>query len=149
MIFKKNKYILIVGCGRFGASIAGIISGAGSDVVLIDKKKESFRKLSPAFSGFTIEGDGCDINVLKSGGIEKADIIIVATQNDNVNVMVSQIANKIFQIKEVYVRLYDPDKEILLDGYDVKKIYPARLSLMEFGRLAKEHEADLPPNFDV
>jgi trk system potassium uptake protein TrkA len=149
VIFKKDKYILIVGCGRFGASIAGTISGAGSNVVLIDKKKEAFRKLSPAFSGFTLEGDACDINVLKTGGIEKADIIIVATQNDNVNVMVSQVASKIFQIKEVYVRLYDPDKEILLDGYDIKKIYPARLSLMEFERLAKEHEADVPKNFDL
>jgi trk system potassium uptake protein TrkA len=137
MIFKKDKFVIVIGCGRFGSSIAGILSGAGNDVVLVDKCKESFRKLPAVFSGFTVEGDACDESVLREAGIERADVVIVCTENDNVNVMVCQMAAKNFGVAEVFVRLYDPDKEAILAGYNVTKIYPVLLSLKEFERIAK------------
>lgn len=137
MIFRKDKFIIVIGCGRFGGSIAGILSGAGNDIVVVDREKDSFRKLPAVFSGFTIEGDACDESVLREAGIERADVVIVCTENDNVNVMVCQIASKIFDIKDVFVRLYDPDKEAALEGVNVVKIYPVKLSLNYFEKIAK------------
>jgi trk system potassium uptake protein TrkA len=137
MMFKKDKFILVIGCGRFGSSISGILSGAGNDVVLIDRNGDSFRKLPPVFSGFTVEGDACDEGVLREAGIERADVVVVCTENDNVNVMVSQMASKIFGVKDVFVRLYDPEKEGVLDDCNVVKIYPILLSLKHFEKIAK------------
>jgi len=128
---------LVIGCGWFGSSIAGILSGAGNNVVLLDLRRDSFRKLPVMFSGFTLEGDACDESVLREAGIERADIVVVCTENDNVNVMVAQMAVKIFGVKDVFVRLYDPDKEQVLRGYNVVKIYPVLLSLDYFEKIAK------------
>jgi trk system potassium uptake protein TrkA len=128
---------LVIGCGRFGSSIAGILSGAGNDVVIVDRDKTSFRKLPPMFSGFTIEGDACDEGVLREAGIGRADVVVVCSDNDSVNVMVSQMADRIFGVKNVFARFFEPEIEQVLKGCNVTPIYPALLSLNYFEELAK------------
>ena len=65
----KNK-ILVVGCGRFGASIASQYSLKGKNVMVIDNQESSFDKLSENFQGYKFIGDCTDISVLKNANIE-------------------------------------------------------------------------------
>lgn len=131
---KKNKcnYVLVAGCGRFGANIASMLSEQGKDVVVIDRNNSSFRKLSSDYSGFTIEGDATDIDELVEAGIAKADIVVAATNDDNVNIMISQIASKIFNVSKVISRLYDTEKETVYKDFNIQIIYPSRLSISAF-----------------
>lgn len=133
-LFEKNMNI-IVGCGRLGSGIATMLSAKGKDVLIIDESEYSFRKLGPEYSGYTIEADGTDIEVLKKADIEKANFLIAATDNDNVNIMVAQIAKKIFNIPLVVARLYDTEKEILVEDENIKAIYPSKLSMLEFEKM--------------
>lgn len=48
---KDDYQILIIGCGRLGASIANALSNRNKNVTIVDVNKDSFRKLSPSFSG--------------------------------------------------------------------------------------------------
>lgn len=136
--YKKHKptSVLIAGCGRFGSYLASSLSKKGFDVTIIDKDESAFRRLHDEFSGFQICGDASDLDKLCECGIETCDIVLVATDNDNVNCMIAQIANIIFHIDQVYIRLNDTDKEDLLEGTSIKAIYPARLSVAAFEQIS-------------
>lgn len=135
---KKNaeKYVLVAGCGRMGANIASLLSSRGHHVVVVDLGNASSRKLSPAFNGFFLEGDATDIDVLARAGIAKADIVVAATNDDNVNIMISEIASAVFKVPKVISRLYDTEKQNVYQNFNVNIIYPSMLSLAEFEKIA-------------
>ncbi|MFO8069273.1 MAG: TrkA family potassium uptake protein [Alkalibacterium sp.] len=134
---KKERYILIIGSGRLGASLANDLSEREENVIIVDADKSSFRKLSPSFGGLTVTGDGTDLTILKEAQIERADVVVVVTDNDNSNIMISQIAKIIFKKDQIISRLYDPDKKSVYEEFDIDLIYPAILSVNEINRLLK------------
>lgn len=143
MMEKKYNYVIVAGCSRFGANIATMLSAQGKDVVVIDKDKASFRKLLADYSGFEVHGDAMDIDVLIEAGIKKADVVVVATDNDNTNIMISQIARGIFNTHQVVSRLYDTEKEVIYNDLDIKIIRPAKLSINEFERVVANDEMEV------
>ncbi|MCI9304103.1 TrkA family potassium uptake protein [Clostridium sp.] len=132
---KLNKNVLIIGCGRLGASIANTFSDKNMSVTIIDIQKDSFRKLSPSFLGLLMEGDGMDMDILEEANIRKADVVIVVTDNDNINILVSQIAKNIFEVQEVIIRLYDHEKECVCRDSNINTIFPALLSSSEVDKI--------------
>lgn len=141
-IFKKDEaYTLIVGSGRLGASLANTLSDQEKNVIVVDRDKSSFRKLSPSFGGLTVTGDATSINVLKEAQIEKAGVVIVVTNDDNVNIMISQMAKELFNRKKVISRLYDPDRKSVYEDFDIDLIFPAVLSVNEINRLLQEKDS--------
>ena len=102
-------YVIIVGCGNIGASLAKIMQEE-HNVVIIDKKSENFSKLGRGFNGISIEGNGLDLEILKEAGIEKADAVVAITGYDNTNIALAQISKRIFNVPKVVARVSDPEK---------------------------------------
>lgn len=105
-----NLYIVIVGCGRLGAHLAGRLSREGHAVVVIDREETAFDSLPPEFSGFRVEGDATQMAVLRQAKLKQADLVIATTHDDNVNLMVAQVAQKIFAVGRVLARIFDPKR---------------------------------------
>jgi len=103
--------------------------------MVIDKNPKNFSRLSDRFSGYTITGDVTNLEVLEEAGIASAKEIVVVTDSDNVNLFVAHIARKIYDVPNIYVRLLEPDNEILIKGMDIKAIYPLELSYDKFNLL--------------
>jgi trk system potassium uptake protein len=103
--------IVILGCGRVGATLAGMLSRTGHTVSVIDQSSEAFQRLSPDFQGTTFVGNGVDEDVLVRAGIRQADAFAAVTNGDNRNIMASQIAKEIFKVKKVVCRIYDPIRD--------------------------------------
>ncbi|MEW5803517.1 MAG: TrkA family potassium uptake protein [bacterium] len=114
-------YIIIVGCGRSGSRLANQLSEEGHDVVVIDKDKQSFQRLGALFNGITYQGNGTDRELLEEAGIQRTDGIALVTNSDTSNAMVAQIAKKIYQVKRVIAKIYDPElAQTLQDfGFDI------------------------------
>lgn len=127
----KNK-TLIVGCSSLGATIANKYSKEGKNLMVIDKEPKHFERLSDRFSGYTFVGDVTDIGVLEEAGIASAKEIVITTSEDNINLFVAHIARKLFDVPNIYVRLSEPDNEILLKGMNINAIYPLELSYDKF-----------------
>ena len=130
----KNK-TLIIGYGRWGASIANADSLSGKNVLVVDKDSSSFELLSDLSSGYTFLGDVTDLSLLEEAYITSAKEIIIATGDDNVNLFLAYVARKLYNVPKIYVRLDDPSLEILISDLDVKAIYPFELSLDKFSRM--------------
>lgn len=137
-LFKKkdNKdYTVIIGCGRLGANIANSLSNSGDNVLIIDERADSFKKLSSSFGGLSILGDGTDYDVLKEANLGKASTVIVVTNDDNINIMIAQIARDVYKVNKVIARLYDVEREAVYQEFGINTICPAILSVNEIDKL--------------
>ena len=106
-----EKNIIIVGCGRVGSQLAKMLSNSGKNVSVIDRKVETFANLGSDFNGNTFQGVGFDEDVLIRAGIEECAVVAAVTQSDTTNMMVAEVASRIYQVPHVISRLYNPDHE--------------------------------------
>ena len=132
---KQSSYTVIIGCGRLGANLANTLSEEGENVLILDKEKDSFRKLSSSFGGLAVEGDGTELDTLKAADVQRADTIIAVTNNDNINIMIAQIAKECFSVKKVISRLFDPERECVYQELGIDTICPAVLSANEIDKI--------------
>src|SRR5919201_6615974 len=99
---------LVIGCGRVGSSIALQLDREGWEVTAVDEKEEALSRLGDHWSGGFVLGHGMDTEVLREAGIEDADAVVVATDGDNTNIVIGQVAQKRFGIECTVVRILDP-----------------------------------------
>ena len=126
--------VVIMGSGRVGAQLAGLLDAEGHTVTVLDTDAYSFRRLPPDFGGTALVGNGLDQEVLKRAGIEEADAFVVVTQGDNRNVMAAQIAKHIFNVPKVICRIYDPLRRDLYSTLGLEAISPTTV----FAQILKE-----------
>ena len=100
--------IIVVGCGRVGASLAEAYDRAGHEVIVVDISTSAFDRLPSGFGGNAMRGDGTDEDVLRRAGIEGADVFLSLTEGDNRNVMAAQLAVEAFEVPRVIAKINDP-----------------------------------------
>ncbi|MCI5992891.1 MAG: TrkA family potassium uptake protein [Clostridiales bacterium] len=137
---KQSTYTVIIGCGRLGANLANTLSEEGENVLILDQNKDSFRKLSSSFGGLAVEGDGTELETLKAADVQRADTVIAVTNNDNINIMIAQIAKECFSVKKVISRLFDPERECVYQELGIDTICPAVLSANEIDKILNRNE---------
>ena len=126
--------IVIMGCGRVGAQLAGLLDADGHEVTILDTDAYSFRRLAPTFGGTALIGSGADEEALKKADIEEADVFVALTQGDNRNVMAAQTAKHIFNVPRVICRIYDPLRHELYGTLGIETFSPTTI----FAQLVKE-----------
>ena len=119
--------VVIMGCGRVGATLAGLLDEDGHHVTVLDIDSYSFRRLSPVFKGNALIGNGINEEALKRAGVEEADIFVSLTQGDNRNVLAAQIAKHIFNVPRVVCRIYDPLRQELYGTLGLETISPTTI----------------------
>ena len=98
----------MIGCGRVGSNLALQLDREGWDVTAVDEKEEALGRLGDDWAGGFVLGHGMDIEVLRRAGIEEADAVVVATDGDNTNIVIGQVAQQRFDNQCVVVRVLDP-----------------------------------------
>jgi trk system potassium uptake protein TrkA len=99
---------LVIGCGRVGSAVALQLAGSGWDVTVLDENEDSLTRLGESWTGGFVVGHGMDLKLLRDGGIEEADAVVVTTDGDNTNIVIAQVAQKQFEVPTVVVRILDP-----------------------------------------
>lgn len=124
----KTEYIIIAGCGRFGALLANQLSRQGHSIVVVDTNDVKFRNLSGEFSGFRLEGDATELSVLQQAKAHEADKLIAVTRDDNVNLAIAQVAKEIFKVPLVVARVNDPQRESIFRELGIHTVCPLLLA---------------------
>jgi trk system potassium uptake protein TrkA len=132
--------ILIMGCGRVGARLAGLLDIEGHNVTILDTDDYSFRRLTAEFGGTALVGNGTAEDVLTKAGIEETDAFIALTQGDNRNIMAAQIAKHIFKVPRVLCRIYDPLRRELFNSLGIEAFSPTTI----FAQMLKEKLESAP-----
>ncbi len=121
--------VVIIGCGKVGAKFAQVLSQEGHEIVIVANDSKAFKNLSPDFSGITVTGVPIDQDVLKTAGIETADALVAVTEDDNVNIMVSQVAKEIFKVHKVIARIYNPAREHVFHEFGLDTFCPTDITV--------------------
>ncbi len=115
-------HVVIMGCGRVGASLAAALERLGHDVAVIDKQRESFRRLGPHFHGQQVLGMGFDRDVLVEAGIEKAGAFAAVSSGDNSNIISARVARETFGVEHVVARIYDSKRAAVYERLGIPTV---------------------------
>jgi len=116
--------VVILGCGRVGATLAMNLDRAGHNVTIIDASNDSFQRLESDFRGERVVGNGVDEEILRRAGTEHAHAFAAVTNGDNRNIMASQMAKEIFHVQKVVCRIYDPRRQSTYEKLGLESICP-------------------------
>jgi trk system potassium uptake protein len=121
--------LIVIGCGRVGSTIAKRFAAEGWDVTAVDEKESALSRLGEDWTGGFIVGHGMDSSVLREAGIEDADSVVVATDGDNTNLVIGQVAQKRFGIDCTVVRILDPARADFYRERGLRTICPTSTAI--------------------
>jgi trk system potassium uptake protein TrkA len=139
------SFILIVGAGRVGSAIARKMLAAEHEVSVLDEDPLSHERLDAgqpttwedAGGRFTV-GHGLEIDALREAGIEDAEVFIAATDGDNTNLTISQIAIRQFEVPQVLCLVMDPARAEWYAEQGIRTICPTRYAIEMFEQALAE-----------
>ena len=120
---------LVIGCGRVGSSLAVQLQGEGWDVVVVDENEDALSRLGDHWPGAFLVGHGIDTDLLREAGIEEADAVIAATDGDNTNIVIGEVAQKRFDVKCVVVRVLDPARAEFYAARGMRTVCPTKTAI--------------------
>lgn len=106
-------HVVVVGCGRVGSELAGLLEKDGHSVAVVDKNGSAFRRLPQGFGGSTVVGFGFDRDHLLEAGVDRAGALAAVTNGDNSNILTARVAREHFGIDRVVARIYDPRRALI------------------------------------
>ena len=129
-------FVLIVGAGRVGSTLARRMLTDGHEVSCLDEDPEAHARLEIELERawedmggqFTV-GTALEIEALEAAGIERADVFVASTDGDNTNIVISQIAKRRFNVPTVIARVLDPFRAEWYERQGLHTICPTRVAI--------------------
>jgi len=129
-------FVLIVGIGRVGSSVARTMLQEGHTVSCLDEDPESHARLEIGLDtswedlgGRYTVGTALEIEALEEAGIAEAEAFVASTNGDNTNLVVAQIAKRRFEVPTVIARILDPYRAQWYESQGVHTICPTRVAI--------------------
>ena len=133
--------IIVIGAGKVGFTIAEHLIAEEHDVIIIDKNEEVVERCSGALDALCIRGNGANAKILLEAGVDKANIVIASTENDESNMLACLISKRLGAHYTI-ARIRDPEfneSQTFLQnelGIDIA-INPERATALEISRLLR------------
>ncbi|MCP4356082.1 MAG: Trk system potassium transporter TrkA [Proteobacteria bacterium] len=149
MNHKKN--IIVIGAGEIGTNVAYRMVKQGHDVTVIERNSEKMESLTNMLDVKTVLGNGCLPKNLELSGANKADVLIALANSDEVNMVASQVAYSLFDVKTRMARVYhqaylDPDYRNLFNDEDLPVDYVISPEKLVADRITQSLE--IPQSYD-
>jgi trk system potassium uptake protein TrkA len=144
-IFKRipgeKMQIIVIGCGKVGSSLARELVNNGNEVIIIENDKRLLQNAED-IDCIKINGVPIDKDILKSAGIEQADAVCAVTQDDNMNIMTSQVAKEIFHVEKVVTRIFNPRSKELFEEFGLDTVCSTTLTVDAILRSLEDEKDD-------
>ena len=101
--------IIICGAGRVGFTIAKLLSEQGHSITVIDQSSEDIQKINDSLDVKAIVGKATYPSILEKANATETDMIIAVTRNDEINMLICQIAFSVFKIQKKIARIRSQD----------------------------------------
>ena len=114
-------YIVIVGAGGIGFSLADKLVRDKHTVTIIEKDRQRCEYISQNLDALVLNGDGCEPRFMEDAEVGRADVVAAVTSDDEDNLVVCQLAKEVFGVRRTVARVNNPHNErIFTDlGVDV------------------------------
>jgi trk system potassium uptake protein TrkA len=119
---------VVIGCGRVGSAVALRLAEEGWEVTCVDEDEDALKRLGNWRGGFIV-GHALEITVLEAAGLAEADAAVVATDGDNTNVVIGQVAQRRYGTGCVVVRLLDPRRAAFYEKLGLRTVCPTQTAI--------------------
>lgn len=130
--------IIIAGNGKVGATLARLLSAEGYDLTVIDSNPSVLENSVESYDVFAIQGNCATMDILKQAGVEEADLLIAATNADEVNLLCCMTAHSINPRLHTIARIRNPEYSDQI--YEMRDIFALSLTVNPERQAAAEIE---------
>jgi trk system potassium uptake protein TrkA len=120
---------IVIGCGRVGATLARTLDEEGWEVTVVELDEDNLSRLGPEWRQPLVLGHGMDAKVLEEAGVEDADVLIAATDGDNTNLVIAQVAIRKYGVAHVAARIQDPARAEAYAGRGFHILAPVKMAI--------------------
>ncbi len=106
-------YAVIVGGGKVGYYLAKALVYEGHEVLVLETNPARVKIINEELGAVTMRGNGCEVAVLEEAGISRADVLIAATGDDEINLIACQISKARFNVPRTIARINNPKNETI------------------------------------
>ena len=142
-------YVIVVGAGKVGLNLARELIDKGNELTIVENSARRYATVEEELEHRAQYGDGSELWVLERAGIERADMVIAVTGDDEDNILICQVAREKYGVERVIARCNNPRN---LQHFELLGVKPAvsatdlilRLIEHEVPRVGLLHLLDLP-----
>jgi len=142
--------IIIIGAGGVGFNLAKKLSER-HNVTIIDKNSEAIQKIEESLDILAVKGDAEEVNTYQKLMDKRFDLFVSVTDNDNVNIVSTLIADMILDIERIFIRLkshFYPN-DLIKKKLNIEKIiFPIKLTSNSIVSMLKNHQFNHVKNFE-
>ena len=106
-------YIIVVGGGKVGYYLAKELVAEQHEMLLIEQDAAKCAPIVEELGDIVMQGDGCEVATLEKAGMERADMVIAVTGDDEDNLAVCQVAKHKFAVPRTVARINNPKNELI------------------------------------
>ncbi len=145
----KNLYVIVVGAGKVGWNIARELLEKGHEVTLIENDRERYQTVEQELEHNIQYGDASELWVLERAGVQRADMVIAVTGDDEDNMLICQVAKEKYLVERIIARVNNPRNREHFELLGVRPLVSAtdliiRLIEHEVPEYGLVHLLDLP-----
>jgi trk system potassium uptake protein TrkA len=142
-------YVIVVGAGKVGWNIARELLEKGHEVTLIENDRERFQTVEQELEHNIQYGDASELWVLERAGVQRADMVIAVTGDDEDNMLISQVAKEKYLVDRIIARVNNPRNREHFELLGIRPVVSAtdlilRLIEHEVPEYGLVHLLDLP-----
>ena len=115
-------YVIIVGAGRIGMSLARWLLSMKHEITVIDTSPEICSAIDDELGAVTVVGDGTEAGVLAKAGANRAHVLIAATSLDDINLVACQLAKHRFGVAHTISLIENPNYQTLFEQLGVGQV---------------------------
>ncbi|MFL5896014.1 MAG: potassium channel family protein [Thermoleophilaceae bacterium] len=142
-------YVVVVGAGKVGLNLGRELRAKGHEVTLVESDPRRFATAEEEFEHQALYGDGSELWVLERAGVERSDMVIAVTGDDEDNILICQVAREKYGVERIISRCNNPRN---LQHFELLGVKPAvsatdlilRLIEHEVPKYGLVHLLDLP-----
>lgn len=129
-------YVLVVGAGKVGLNLTRELVGQGHEVTLVESNRHRYLGVEQLLEHRVMYGDGSELWVLERAGIERADLVIAVTGDDEDNILICQVAREKYGVGRIIARANNPNNRKHFDLLGIKPVVSATDAILRL----LEHE---------
>src|SRR3954453_5464839 len=101
-------YVVVVGAGKVGWNLARELIDKGNELTVIENDRSRFATVEEELEHAVQYGDATELWVLERGGIQRADLVIAVTGDDEDNILICQVAKEKYLCQRIVARVNNP-----------------------------------------
>lgn len=118
-------YVIVAGAGKVGVNLTRELIGQGHEVTLIESRRQRYLGVEQLLEHNVLYGDASELWVLERAGIERAEMVIAVTGDDEDNILICQVAKEKYGIGRIIARVNNPSNRAHFDLLDIKPVVSA------------------------